>query len=348
MQTDVTNEVLVIGAEGSTQGIFDPSLVYPGDAPGGAMAYTSVPTQDTLRTRIALSADHGATWYYSAEANTPQVLTISSSDAARCPGGTCSGKLIHEVSSLVLDPLDPNPNRVWKLFTHAYMFLDGAGISYEYGAIMLSTSPQPQGPWSAAQKLIGWNSPSPISSDGAGALISAYPAFADCVVLTEPTAMFAPDGALYLALGCVHFAPGPAIRIILTRSADHAQSFEAIGTLLHGDDAECLGAGQPRVNAANLMLVNGQPHLVVSRDAPPPLAYQGCDVIRITDLNTASVEREADGSVRVLRRFEAPNQRFSGACAFAEGATSVGYAVSVGFFEDARRFRILRAPVTAP
>src|SRR5690349_2568008 len=64
----VATELVVAGDAGSTLGIFDPSVVYPAGAPGGAMSYSSVPDQHSIRTRIALSPDAGATWTFVVEA----------------------------------------------------------------------------------------------------------------------------------------------------------------------------------------------------------------------------------------------------------------------------------------
>ena len=64
-----TPELAIIGDPGSPLGIFDPSLVYPAGAPGGALSYSTVLTQEAVHTRIALSADAGATWTFLSDAN---------------------------------------------------------------------------------------------------------------------------------------------------------------------------------------------------------------------------------------------------------------------------------------
>src|SRR5690349_11997983 len=99
------HELTIAGDTGSTLGVFDPSIVYPAGAPGGAMSYSSVPDQHSIRTRIALSADAGATWTYVAEPNTPVAATVVEDGPdtfpSECTGGTCSGFMISEVTSLV-------------------------------------------------------------------------------------------------------------------------------------------------------------------------------------------------------------------------------------------------------
>src|SRR4051812_26595108 len=231
-------EVTVTG-DTPGMGIFDPSIVYPGDAPGGAMAYSAVPTQETIRTHVALSPDHGATWTYVAELNTPEPMTIASSD---CAGGVCSGNLISEVTSLIIDPLEPDPAKRWKLFAHRYLVGPNVDLHYAIGAITLQTAPQPQGPWTAPQKLIGWNGSSTYSSTGVGLNITtAGGSTHDCVALTEPGALVLP-GSIDLAVGCVYYEGATAkIRVELLRSIDHAATWTSVGTVLRADDAACSG-----------------------------------------------------------------------------------------------------------
>jgi hypothetical protein len=53
------NALSVDGGVPAALGIFDPSLVYPAGAPGGAMAYSAVNGPGDISTAIALSTDEG-------------------------------------------------------------------------------------------------------------------------------------------------------------------------------------------------------------------------------------------------------------------------------------------------
>lgn len=334
----------VAGDVGSTLGIFDPAVAYPKDAPGGVMAYSSVPSQDAIFTRIALSADKGATWTYVADANAPIPITAPSTDK-EC--STCTGRLIHEVSSVVIDPLD-DATRRFKLFVHSYFVFPGTSppkLRYDWGYIGLQTAPEAKGPWSPAQKLLGWASSMPaVSSDGAAQRLGDLPDLAKCVAFTEPSAMVTAT-SIELALGCVELPAN--IRVVLLRSTDRAKSFALVGTLLKSSDGDCAGGTAPQVNAAHLFDVGGKPYVIASMAANVPpgfTGYSGCAVYPIEDLATAKIARNADGSPRIARVIA--TGRFAGACSYAEGAP--GYLVSALASESPLAFRIFSSGVAAP
>jgi hypothetical protein len=198
-------------------GIFDPSIVYPTDATGGVMAYSAVPDQRTIRTHIAGSTDHGATWTFAVEANAPEAATEPS---PACGGTTCAGNLISEVSSLIYDTDDPDTTKRWKLFAHRYLVGPNVELHYDIGTITLQTAAQPQGPWTAPQKLIGWNSSSSYSSIGVVANVSTMTGTAtDCIALTEPGAVWLP-GVVDLSVGCLP-------------RRDHAEAARRVAALDH-------------------------------------------------------------------------------------------------------------------
>jgi hypothetical protein len=333
-------EVTVAGDVGSTLGIFDPSIVYPGDAPAGAMAYSSVPTQETIRTRLAVSADAGATWTFVREANVAEPATLASPD---CGGTTCSGNLISEVSSLVYDADDPDPARRWKLFAHRYLVGPGVALHYTIGTITLQTAAAVDGAWTAPQKHLGWTSASgPYSSTGVATNVSSLAGMADCVALTEPSAMWLP-GSLHLAVGCVYLDGTYKIRVELLRSTDHAASWQRAGTLLRADDASCLTAGAS-INAPELFAHEGTVYVAATpSDAG---GYHGCVVVPVDDLSTASVRRDDTGAAWPARSITTTPERFHGACAFAAGAG--GYVLAVGFLGAERPFRIFRTGIADP
>jgi hypothetical protein len=299
-----------------------------------------------LRTRIALSNTGGAAWSYVAEANTPEVALIGSSDPVECPGGWCLGWLISEVPSLILDPTDPNPGARWKLYAHRYLAEANDRLHYAIGTITVQTAPDPQGPWTAPRKLFGLPSASPYTLAGTQVDASRFPAMADCVVLTEPAALWLPD-RIDLAMGCVYLAGGAArIRIVLARTTDHGASWTGITRMLDAGDADCLPGTTPgaSVNAANLFVGPDGAEYVSATSSDP--GYHGCAIYRVDNPATGHVERTATGAPRVLRTIVADTGQFSGACTWSTGGG--GYAFDLGFLGTARPFRMFRAGGVAP
>lgn len=336
------SRVTVVGDTGSTLGIFDPSVVYPAGAPGGVLAYSSVPDQHSIRTRIALSADAGATWTFVGDANAPELATLQSSDADDCPGGSCTGFLISEVPSLVLDPTDPDPRTRWKLFAHRYLVEVDNTLHYRLGTITVQTAPEAHGPWTAPAKLFGLPSPSPYTTQGARYDATTFPAMADCLALTEPSAMWLPD-QLELAMGCVYFdGATPRIRIVLVRSTDHGHSWIDVARLLEPGDTDCLPGTTPgaSVNAPNLFVgPDGEVYLAAT--SSDDAGYHGCLILRVDDLGLGRIERDPSGAVVPLRAIVADTGQFSGACTWSAGGG--GYQVDVGFLATPTPFRIFRA-----
>ena len=330
---------VTVNGDAPALGIFDPSLVYPGDASGGAMAYSAVPDQQTIRTHVAVSADHGATWTMVAEANTPEATALTTTDMTECPGGTCTGNLISEVSSLIYDADEPDAAKKWKLFAHRYLVGPNVALHYAYGTITLQTAAQPQGPWTAPQKLIGWTSPSPYSSTGVVVNATTLAGTTqDCRALTEPGAIWLP-GAIDLAVGCVYLdGATPKIRIELLRSTTHGASWVSVGTLLRAADAACSG-NPPNLNGADLYATNGTEYVVATPS--DSTGYRGCMVFPIDDPSTGKIERDGQGRAVVAQDFTAG--QFNGACTFADGAN--GMMLDVGFFQAAKPFRIYSFPL---
>ena len=334
---------VTIASDAPAEGIFDPSLVYPAGAAAGAMAYSAVPDQMTIRTHLAVSSDGGASWTYVAEANVPEAASIASSDATECPGGTCTGNLISEVPSLVYDADEPDAAKKWKLFAHRYLVGAGVALHYRLGTITLQTAPAPDGPWTAPAKWIGWNSSSAYSSTGVQVNASSLPGTSDCIALTEPGALWLP-GVLDVAVGCVYVDAGAAkIRVELLRSTDHAASFAHVATLLRPEDATCFAPGAS-INAADLFATNGTEY--VAATPSDATGYHGCLVFALADPATGALHRDGSGRAIVTREITTTTGQFSGACTFADGAG--GYAMDVGFFADARKFRIARAGIATP
>jgi len=334
-------ELVIAGDPGAALGSFDPSVVYPGDATAGAMAYSAVPDQHSIRTRLAVSGNHGASWLYVAEANQPEAATIASTDAADCPGGSCTGFLISEVPSLVFDADDPVPGRRWKLFAHRYLVSATNQLHYQLGTIALQTAGSPAGPWTAPAKLLGWRSASAYSSTGVVTNVNTLPGDGDCLALTEPGAMWLP-GTIELAMGCVYLeGTTPRIRVILVRSLDHAASWQAVATLLTPADSGCLAPGGS-INAPDLFVAGGKEYVSATSGLADG-TYRGCAIYPIDNPVTGAVRRDAAGHAVPVRTMAAP--QFSGACTFAEGS---GYLLDVGLLGQPRPFRMFYGPLFGP
>lgn len=336
-----TAGTFVVANDAPAAGIFDPSVLYPATANAGAMAYSAVPDQYTIRTHVAVSTDHGATWNGVAEANVSEPISLQSPD---CAGGTCTGNLISEVPSIIVDPDDPNPQTQWKLFAHRYLVTGPPlGLHYSTGTITLQTAPGPNGPWTAPAKWIGWNSPAPYSSTGVQINVTSLvgSTASACLALTEPAALWYP-GTIDLAVGCVYAVNGGlAIRVELLRSVDHAASFTSIGTLLSPADADCLSPGAS-INAPDLFFSGGTEYLVATPSAAS--GYTGCLTFRMTD--ASHVARDAQGRAIVVRAIAPSNGAFSGACTFADGAG--GYALDVLHPSVTPPFQISHPAITTP
>jgi hypothetical protein len=343
------NQVTIDGGPTAVLGTFDPSLVYPSGAPSGAMAYSAVNATGDIATAIAVSTDEGATWNGAGLVNTALPLSVAvPATSTRCPGGTCTGTLVHEVPSLVHDAADPDATRRWKVFVHSYLVLSSGVLAYDLGYLGLFTAPVPTGPWTDEGKALGWLGESSFSSEGALTLASTLPAVSDCVAFTEPGALVTDAGSLDLALGCAYTSGGVAhLRIELLRSTDHARSFNHVARLLDDSDAPAFGSD---VNAADLFVASGQTYLSVTPSGPTALGfvgYRGCAILPLTADGDA-VLRDDAGAPVVCRRLDGPGQPFAGACTYAEGARAVGYLLPQVSLDGGTPFAIFSSAVQAP
>jgi hypothetical protein len=318
-------------------GYGDPSLAYAPDASVGFLTYTAV-GPSAASTRIARSGDRGASWTYVGAVNQVTPLTLATSNAEVCGASTCAGSWVHEVSSLVEDPTDPDPARRFKVFGHSYFIAASGGLHYEIGSIDLWTSGDVSATATWAEtRLLGWSSSSPRSSSGVQTVVSTDPALApllgSCLALTEPGALVL-DGVIHLALSCVRFesATSIPIEIELLRSADHGASWQPVSTLISVADARLLGASGPtgpQASAADLFVAQGRPYLFVTPSGPVTSTgattngYRGCVVIPFEQLSTGTLARCA-GGLAVSDSFAGPPGLFNGACTWAEGAPGAG------------------------
>lgn len=345
---------ITIEGDTAARGWIDPSIEYPDPADFGLMSYTTVPDEAHVHTAIAVSTDHGASWHYQGDVTASTPITIDSSDPAVCGATTCTGTWVHESSSLVLDPTDPDPARRLKVFVHSYFY--GAMQWFRLGYMALYTAADPAGPWTET-KLFGWDSPSSVSSTGVVYNVQTDPRLAglnDCFVVAEPGANVRADGTLDLSLSCVRIIGGQSsIEVRLVRSTDHGATWSFVSTLLSPDDAIALGAAHPQINGSDLFYANGAYHLIVTPDGPVSApggggdtfdGYRGCEVIAIDDLDAGTVAR-CNGAPVVEATYMGEPLRFTGACSAAVGDTVDGMLIPVPDFSTGDPYRVFGAGV---
>ncbi len=277
-------------------------------------------------------------------------VNVAPSSVKGCPGNACSGRLIHEVSSLIFDADDPDATRRWKVFTHTYLVGAGDKLFYDLGYFGLYTAPEPIQPWTFAGKVVGWNGESTFSSDGALTLVNDISQLSDCVLLTEPGALWRPGGIIDLAVGCASLTPDVHIRIELLRSFDHAATFQYAGRLLEAEDSFCVGGSVAQINAADLFFAQGKSYLLATPAGAIPgfdqPGYRGCFLFDL-EPGGAAVSRDSAGAPVVSRVLDSSDQRFTGACSYGEGASALGYVVHELAYTGPS-FHALRSSITAP
>jgi hypothetical protein len=347
-----TPHLAVAGDDGSTYGVFDPSLVWPDGGATGYLSYTSLET-GSLFTRVAGTTD-GVSFEYIGDANAYADVTVTTTDPTVCGSTTCTARLVHETSSIVEDVADPDPSRRFKLFDFSYVIVPAASspAQYAWGYIGLYTAATPETGWSAGTKAIGWSSSADgVSSQGAATVLTSVPALQDCLAFTEPAALVdGSSGVLYLALGC---ATGSSTRVVLARSTDHASTFSYVGELLSVADGTALGSTLPGVQPTDFFQAGGATYLIVSTfgttPAVPdaPSGYSSCTTVIVDDLATASVHRDGSGNAALWRKLVAPGGAFAGACAYKSQFAS-GYFVPEVVAAAAMPEVVLRSGITCP
>jgi hypothetical protein len=305
--------------------------VWPTGSAAGYLSYTTLEAT-SLFTRIAKTTD-GRSFTYAGDANAYVDMAVATTDTSVCGATTCNGRLVHETSSLIDDPSDPDATRRFKLFDYSYVIVPTATPSaqHAWGYIGLYMAQAPESGWSPGAKAIGWSSSaSGISSTGAATVLSSLPALQDCGAFTEPAALVDPaSGDIYVALGCALQA---SARVVLLRSTDHAASFAYVGVLLSAADGTSLGSTTPGAMPTDFFQDGGSTYLIVSTlgDTPivanAPTGYTSCTTVLVDDLPSASVHRDAQGAPVAVRKLVAPGGTFAGACAF-EPQFAAGYLV---------------------
>ena len=331
---------LVVASDaGSTEGIYDPSIVYPQGGSVGFLTYTSVPNKAAVHSRAAASTDSGRSWVFVGDVNTDSATTITTTggDTAVCGATTCTGVWVHETSSLVYDPTDPDTTQRFKVFVHSYFVaLPTPGhdttLAYWYGNLSMYTTSFPTRGWSSEVKLLGWNSTSPVSSTGVRQNISTDPALAsgygNCWFIMEPGALVRGD-TIDLATGCVQLAAGLPFDIRMMRSTDHGATWRFIAVLLDSTDALAVGSSTPRINGADLFRVGSTTYLFATPEGPLTAGgygYRGCLEFRFANVDAGQLVRSGGVPV-VQKRYTGDPGIFTGPCTADAGAKNAGVIV---------------------
>ena len=212
----------------------------------------------------------------------PRRATRCAAEAARGadPGGVVPG----------YDADDPDTTRTWKLFTHAYVVIDGRRARRDLGYIALFTAPDPTGPWKDEGKTMGWKAESRTSlRQGRRALCRrASPAWQDCAGCTEPGALWRNGGILDLAAGLREASrtrrdPHRARALVRSR-----QDVQLRGRLLDGRrtgsaSAAACRSSTHRICSAPRQDVPARRHPRVHCHPPAATGYRGCLAVRGRD-----------------------------------------------------------------
>jgi hypothetical protein len=327
-----------------TAGFIDPSVEYPSGAAAGLMTYTTVPDPGHDEIAIAASIDAGASWNFQALVTTATPATID------CGSTTCTGTMIDESSSLVLDPTDDSSRRL-KVFAHEYLFDTQRELLFGY--IAMYTAATPTGPW-AETKLFGWTSSSSVSTTGVAYNISTdprLPEMHDCVIVGEPGGYVRANGTLELVLGC-NTATTADIRLL--RSTDHGVTWTFVSKLLTPDDGVALGGAHREITGGDLFFAAGKLHLVATPDGDVTYpggttgdGYRGCVVVPIADIDAGTVER-CNGAPVIETAYRGQPGQFVGACTAAEGASAAGMLIPVPQFTQTLVFQVFAAELPLP
>jgi hypothetical protein len=318
----------------SGMGLNDPSVEHIASQGVWLMAYTAVvPSPVFQHISLATSSDKGATWSYLGDVTpvSPKI-EIKTSDLAVCGATTCTGTWGQESAGLLFDESDPDPNRRFKVFAHAYYFDYVGDRQMDIGYLALYTAKEPAGPW-IETKLFGWPSSSPISNQGVAYDITAEPTLglSDCVIVGEPAPLMRAPETIDLALSC----PKGTTDIRLLRSLDHGKTWRFVSTLLTAGDGPKLGSESNDITGADLFFANGSYHLVASPfgaiqgpGGETFSGYHGCVVVAIADMEKGQVAR-CNGAPVVEASYLGLRGQFMGACAAAEGLAGSGMLLPI-------------------
>ena len=217
----------------------------------------------------------------------------------------------------------------------------------------------PIGPWSSEVKLLAgtlYNQNDTLNPEPRVPLFTLPTQMNDCLALTEPAALAAPDG-FYLALHCAH-ATNTGSRSVLVKVRNiNASStvLEYKGSLLSSNDVTKFVAQYkfqyPELSSTvtfsgeDLFVKNGLVYLLASPSSNTN--YMGCALFKVTNLNTASVQRTGSGAPQMLKYIPGTINTHRGACTYSAQSTASGAALSQ-YVAGATPFTIVNTGVQLP
>ena len=340
--------VTITGETTATNGIFDPSVEYASIGGTGWLTYSAVyggevPFGPNVETRIASSADGGATWTFE------QVVSASVPGQVTLPDGSVvDGFWNREVSSLVYDPTDVGHE--WKIFHHTiFRRTDGAGIQPAYSWIGLRTASDPAGTWSPERRLFGSGPLPPTPFTTEVAINTLHPSLSHLLVYSEPGA-FAANGTLFVSL--TGLVASGSDRIVLLASDDHGDSWRFVSTLLDNSDAGDLGFLS--FDGTAIVEQQGRQFLLTTPESAG-VQHDGLIVFEFSDLASGSLVRDAAGAPLIVTRIPRQPGLLSpvggGQSDYHEGNTAGGVLFSQLDLADAPalfQFHQTGAPLIAP
>ncbi|MGH9841879.1 MAG: hypothetical protein ACREEM_24250 [Blastocatellia bacterium] len=279
-------------------------MSYSANTPSGAAA-----PPNKVHTRLARSDDKGVTWRFVTEINPAANETIT------IGGAPAAGVWQQEVSTIVCDPGDPDPQRRWKLYWHEYFAVGNDSKFVTHSSIAVRYAPQPQGLWSPRVRLFGGPLTDTANYPVAMNLSALHPSLNSCLAYSEPGSMVT-NGDLYISLLCAQ-GPPATNKNILIRSRDHGQMWEFVATL--ADPADATALGEINFSASDLFRQGDKFYLTLtpvrSRGGPEP-AYSGCHFFEFADLASGKLKRDAQGRLVSTLYVEGDPNRFRGACGY--------------------------------
>ena len=331
---------ITLSGVSTDQGNFDPAPTL--DEAGSIwMSYSHVSVATSgiaqVETRLATTSDAGLSWQ-------DVGIKVNAASSLSLPTPLDVNTVTHEVSRLVYDPYavaagaDP-----WIMLWHRYLaVLSGTQTLrlFQHGWIAMKSGPTAMSLGGERKLFTGAYYDSVNDADAFGSpvypLDSLYPtALGGCDVFTEPGILVKSNG-IYVSLSCVGLStPG---KVILLRCAHDMNGCHYVGDLLQNAEASYLQADFDAFSASELVSVSGQDYLMVTPSISTSDIYRGCVAYKITDLDSATVERDAGMPVSSL--VVEPHGDFNGACGYIPALTGSGILISEAFVGQTPIFRI--------
>lgn len=283
--------VVSVGNETPGVGMGDPSLAMLDDG-RGVLTYLQHGTTPSVA--LAVTLDRGAVWSLLPGEIARSAPVVVENDAGLC-GGACDGGLTPVFNAVALFS-----DSATRLFTNDFFSAAGLGDRPEWGYVAMYRAAPDGG--LTREKVFGWTSSSPISSEDAGLLLNTLPGLGMCRYFVQPSALAFRTGtgeSLDLTLLCASGTRGP-FRTILLRSANRGTSWSLVNpNVLTSDELSCLPARQPY--GAPVKQFAGADggrfiSLTANDDAGAP---RECLVARFVDVQTGALARDPLGRLLV-------------------------------------------------